>query len=447
MGGATSRVVRRFHTAIGMRGLQFSICVAASIAWSWRSAAEPCPTSVEPALPDLADALGRAIERMDVRDRRQVHGHSDADHLASSAAAAVEALLAHDTRRNRLAAHRVFDTARAGGFLRETLDRLLREQGGSHAVAELVAQAVPSIRPVIIAHRGGLARNYPENTIPALEAAIREGVDGVEFDVTVTADGQIVLWHDDDPDIPTSRLRAAGLEPGMGFKPVPPSEESAARRPVHELSLEEFRSSHSYASRRAGLLRNRAVDVQIPTLDQAAAFLQNRPEVRLIVLDVKLPRNRQDVQRRFAARLMEVIAEFGLAGRVTAMSRDPDVVRNLEAALGDRIPIALDVEVSAGFRRRDSSVEFARRSGSRVASLGVSQIRFGGVYDDFLQALRRDRARIDAASRNREGGPTTLLAWTINDELELREVLAAGVDGILTDDPELLLRLLRAYFP
>jgi glycerophosphoryl diester phosphodiesterase len=38
-----------------------------------------------------------------------------------------------------------------------------------------------------------------------------------------------------------------------------------------------------------------------------------------------------------------------------------------------------------------------------------------------------------------------LYTWTINDELEMREIIAIGVDGILTDDPEMLRRLNRAY--
>lgn len=50
-------------------------------------------------------------------------------------------------------------------------------------------------RPLVIAHRGWSAR-YPENTLRAIRAAIRLGVDMVEIDVQQTRDGQLVVFHD-----------------------------------------------------------------------------------------------------------------------------------------------------------------------------------------------------------------------------------------------------------
>ncbi len=49
---------------------------------------------------------------------------------------------------------------------------------------------------VNIAHRG-FHRRFPENTVEAFEDAIRLGVDGIEFDVQETADGEFVVFHDD----------------------------------------------------------------------------------------------------------------------------------------------------------------------------------------------------------------------------------------------------------
>ena len=50
--------------------------------------------------------------------------------------------------------------------------------------------------PRSLAHRGD-SRNYPENTEPAFLAAVELGVDVVETDVHLTADGKIIIWHDD----------------------------------------------------------------------------------------------------------------------------------------------------------------------------------------------------------------------------------------------------------
>ena len=48
---------------------------------------------------------------------------------------------------------------------------------------------------LILGHRGARLR-APQNTIPAFEAAIEHGADGVEFDVQMTADGVLVIHHD-----------------------------------------------------------------------------------------------------------------------------------------------------------------------------------------------------------------------------------------------------------
>jgi glycerophosphoryl diester phosphodiesterase len=52
---------------------------------------------------------------------------------------------------------------------------------------------------LVIAHRGWSGR-YPENTLPAIRAALRLGVDMVEIDVQETRDGKLVVFHDDRLD-------------------------------------------------------------------------------------------------------------------------------------------------------------------------------------------------------------------------------------------------------
>ena len=59
----------------------------------------------------------------------------------------------------------------------------------------LIVAAVPKRRVVAIAHRGEHL-HHPENTIPALEEAIRAGADFIEVDVQTTSDGKLVLSHD-----------------------------------------------------------------------------------------------------------------------------------------------------------------------------------------------------------------------------------------------------------
>ena len=67
-------------------------------------------------------------------------------------------------------------------------------------------------KPVKIAHHRGASRYAPENTLPALEKAIRLGADFVEFDLQTTRDGEFVLLHDRTS---TGRRTGAG-RPGNG---------------------------------------------------------------------------------------------------------------------------------------------------------------------------------------------------------------------------------------
>ena len=60
-------------------------------------------------------------------------------------------------------------------------------------------------RVILAAHRGDKF-NYPENTMPAFESAIRLGCDMIETDVRMTRDGVLVLIHD------RSTLRTTGVE-------------------------------------------------------------------------------------------------------------------------------------------------------------------------------------------------------------------------------------------
>lgn len=58
----------------------------------------------------------------------------------------------------------------------------------------------PSSNKVLVASHRGDWRNYPENSIPAIESVIRMGVDIMELDVKMTSDSVLVLSHDKTVD-------------------------------------------------------------------------------------------------------------------------------------------------------------------------------------------------------------------------------------------------------
>ena len=110
--------------------------------------------------------------------------------------------------------------------------------------------------PLLVAHRGA-ARDFPENTLPALQAALRAGACWVEFDVQLCADLVPVLLHDAD------LRRTAGFD---------------AR--ITDLSLAQVRQVSVHEPHRFGARHH---PTALPTLAQVAAELAAWPQVHAFV--------------------------------------------------------------------------------------------------------------------------------------------------------------------
>jgi|GEM_PF-1259718 len=346
----------------------------------------------------------------------------------------IEVLAREDTRERRLAVHWVFDASRQRGYLDRVLTQL-RERQPNACLRELLAQAQPTRRPRVIAHRGNPI-DFPENTLPAIRSAVELGADALEVDLCLTRDRRLAVWHDHSPGDLVTLARNLGLEGGVGYQPVLPGLLSSYRRPTHELTLAELRAHYGYTERRFSPL-GFTPDAAYPILDfdALAAYLERTPQLGLVLLDLKLPPDAPRVHRAFARVLRRLLRRHRLGERVVLMNNDPDTTATLKRVLGDAFRVTRDVELPGG---GDSAVAAALELGNPVASVG--RPRLFASYGAYLEILRADRARIDA-----EGLEIELITWTLNDELELREVLAIGVDGIVTDRPAQLVALLEAY--
>ena len=66
-------------------------------------------------------------------------------------------------------------------------------------------------RPIILGHRGFMSK-YPENSILAFLEAIKAGADGIELDVWLTQDGEVVVYHDEYIAAIGKRIKNASLK-------------------------------------------------------------------------------------------------------------------------------------------------------------------------------------------------------------------------------------------
>ncbi len=122
----------------------------------------------------------------------------------------------------------------------------------------------PSLSPIeIIAHRGG-PKYAPENTLAAFRNAIRQGVDGLEFDVQMSQDGALVVIHDETVDRTTNGTGAVrdltlaqlrSLDAGNGEK-IPTLDEVLQLAKANGMMiLPEAKSAHLYPGIEAKLVQ------------------------------------------------------------------------------------------------------------------------------------------------------------------------------------------------
>lgn len=246
-------------------------------------------------------------------------------------------------------------------------------------------------RPLRIGHRGAAAL-APENTLRAFRAALAHGIDLIEFDVLDLPGGPLVLAHSDHLD-----------EVSHG----------AAHGSVRARSLGELRE----------------VAPELPTLDDALAFFaEEAPGVGLHV-DLKLVTRLDEVA--------SAILGHDLEARTVVSSHH---VRSLRAVA------AASPRIRIGFTYPEDRFSISRRPRLWPAvAVGLSALR-ASVPTRVPRMLRRGGATVlmlqhalvtpaAVARAHVLGAP--VFAWTVDDPADLARVEAAGVDGVITNDPRI----------
>jgi len=229
-----------------------------------------------------------------------------------------------------------------------------------------------------VAHRGAAAL-APENTMAAFEKAVELGADVIELDLHMSRDGELVVIHDDTLDRTTD-----------------------GRGPVHERSLEELMSLDAGRWFGEGFAGQR-----IPTLAQ--------------VLD------------RFAGKVplaLEVKAGStffpGIEEKVVSALRE-------HAAIGDSAVASFDHYALRRLKEIEPTIRTAALLVGRPVSLSAlaGPAKADGLA---LEASFVTKAEVEAC---RAAG-LKLVVWVVNEPAQMRHFISLGVDGIITDYPDLL---------
>ena len=255
------------------------------------------------------------------------------------------------------------------------------------------------LRPTLhIAHRGGAAL-APENTLPPFEAAVeRWKTDVLELDLQLSADGELVVFHDETVDRCT---------------------DGGGRVDEHDLAaLARLDAGHRFTPDGGRTFPFRGQGVRIPTFREV---LRRWPTSRL---NVELKVDRPGAAEALAG----LLREEGAVERVCVGSELDGVGLRLAELLPE----------GCHFYPRELLVQ------------AVMALKLGGeppADERFLvldmplhhQGVRLvDAAFVEAA---RSFG-RWVNVWTVDDEEDMRQLVRDGVGGIMTDRPDLLRRIL-----
>ncbi|WP_091961651.1 glycerophosphodiester phosphodiesterase [Bradyrhizobium shewense] len=284
----------------------------------------------------------------------------------------------------------------------------------------------------IEAHRGGRAL-VPENTLPAFANALSMGVDTLELDVGVTADGEVVVSHERglNPDL----ARSAG-----GTYITPPGTPLVKLRldEVRTYDVGQIRPDSAYAKQ---FPDQRAVPgTRIPTLSELFALVRKSGNSRVrFNIETKIDPNRPDETldpQAFVTKLLGLIEAETFSDRVMIQSFDwrtlqlvqqqapkiPTVYLTLQRGTGQTVVLDKATNWTAGFSPADHGSSLPRTI--KAAGGAVWSPYFGDVTAALIAEAHELGLRV--------------VVWTVNKREDMARMMELGVDGIISDRPDLL---------
>ena len=283
----------------------------------------------------------------------------------------------------------------------------------------------------IEAHRGGRALR-PENTLPAFANALSMGVDTLELDMGITKDGVVIVSH--ERGLNRDLARAPGgnyIDVGIPYVQLTLSQ-------VKAYDVGQIRPGSAYA---AQFPEQVAVPgTRIPTLSEVFALVRRSGDkhVRLNIetkIDPNRPRESLDPEH-FVAVVLALLRRERFSSRVMIESFDWRALLVVQR-LAPRIPTVYLTQQTGP----DATVYADKAS---VWTAGYDPPNYGGSVARAVRAAggklwSPDYRDIDARAiaEAHELG-VAVIAWTVNDAPDMARLIDMGVDGIISDRPDVL---------
>lgn len=238
--------------------------------------------------------------------------------------------------------------------------------------------------PVVIAHRGDKLHG-PENTLAAFRLAAENGAAAIEFDAKLTRDGEVIILHDQTVDRTTD---GSGKYQQLTFA-----------------QLRQLDAGSWFSAQFAG--------EKLPTLEEVFEDVGRRVHMNIELTNYTTPGD------ALVPRVVELIKRHALQHQVLFSSFYAHNLRHARRLLP---------EVPCGLLAWSGWMGFPARSWGWRSGYAALHPHLADTDGGLVE-------RLHAAGRR-------LNVWTVNSEAEMGFMIRLGVDGIITDDPQLARRLI-----
>lgn len=270
-------------------------------------------------------------------------------------------------------------------------------------------------------HRG--ARGLlPENTLLGFLHALELGVTTLELDTVVSADGEVVVSHE-----PWMSAEICSHPDGVPVTAAEQLDVNLFRMPYAEIAAYDCgRRGHWRFPRQVAVPARKPLLREVFALAEAYTAARRLPPVHYNVETKSRPDwdgERTPPPEVFVEALWREVEAAGVAERFTLQSFD---VRTLQVARARGLPIRLALLVEPGPRGVEAPPDPLAQLEAGLEALGFVP----DVYSPYYELVTPE-----VVARCRALG-MTVVPWTVNDPDEMRRLIGLGVDGLITDYPD-----------
>ena len=251
--------------------------------------------------------------------------------------------------------------------------------------------------PLVIAHQGGDGV-WPGETMLAYQNAVDLGVDVLEMDIHITKDGELILMHDETVDRTTD---------GTGE--------------IESMTLTDLKkldAAYDWSPDEGKTFPYRGQGIQVATLEE---IFQAFPEMRMTI---EIKKTNSSMAKPFC----DLIREYNMQDKVLVASFHDERLKE--------------------FRTECPEVATSSAKNETTVFVLLTKAFLGGFYSPIFYSLQVPEesggitVMTPAFVRAAHARNLAVEPWTINDEETMRKFIEWGVDGIITDRPDILMEVL-----